>query len=248
MLNRRSFLALMTAAPIFASKTILNKNDDIYISQKQWPIFVSSLERLLRVRRFVGYGNFNIISFNSVLYYARNYSKIGEFTKQELELLDELFYEEPRKYGFYGKRINNNITNKINKKDIIKVAHTGHYLFKGKALNDYNRIIKDVGHDVILTSGVRGVVKQMTLYMKKIYSVNGNITEASYSLAPPAYSYHSISDFDVGKKGFGYANFTEKFTTTKEYKGLKKLDYISMRYTIHNKEGVRYEPWHIKVI
>ena len=88
----------------------------------------------------------------------------------------------------------------------------------------------------------------MTLYMKKIYSLKGNITEASYSLAPPAYTYHSISDFDVGKKGFGYGNFTEKFTTTKEYKNLKKLDYIAMRYTIHNKEGVRYEPWHIKVI
>ena len=248
MINRRSFLTLMSITPIFAKNIIVKKNNDIFISNEQWPTFVSALNRIKRIRRYVGYGNFNIISFDKALFYARNYSSIGAFSKAELELLDELFYEEPSKYGFYGKKTNHSITDKINKKEIIKIAHTGHYLFKGTALNDYNRILKDVGHDIILTSGVRGIVKQMSLYMKKIYSLKGNITEASYSLAPPAYTYHSISDFDVGKKGFGYSNFTERFTTTKEYKELKKLDYIAMRYTINNKEGVRYEPWHIKVI
>jgi len=248
LINRRSFLTLMTISPVLAKNIIIKKNNDIYISNEQWPVFVSALNRLKRLRRYVGYGNFNIISFDKALFYARNYSFIGAFTKSELELLDELFYEEPTKYGFYGKKTNHSITDKINKKEITKIAHTGHYLFKGTALDDYNRILKDVGHDIILTSGVRGIVKQMSLYMKKIHSLKGNITEASYSLAPPAYTYHSISDFDVGKKGFGYANFTEKFTTTKEYKSLKKLDYIAMRYTINNKEGVRYEPWHIKVI
>ena len=249
MINRRAFLTLMASTPIFAKDIITHTNkNDIYIEVNEWDVFVSSLKRLKRLRRYVGYGNFNIISFDHALYYARNYSKIGAFTKEELKLLDKLFYEKPTQYGFYGKRTNLNITNKISKKDIVKIPHTGHYLFKGTPLNDYNRIVKDVGRDVILTSGVRGVVKQMSLYMKKIYSLNGNITEASYSLAPPGYSYHSISDFDVGKKGFGYANFTEKFTTTQEYKNLKKLDYITMRYTVNNKEGVRYEPWHIKVI
>lgn len=29
---------------------------------------------------------------------------------------------------------------------------------------------------------------------------------------------------------------------------MRKLTYIEMRYTINNKDGVRYEPWHIKVI
>jgi len=248
LISRRSFLGLVGVTPLLAKDLITKNKDDIYISKKQWPVFVSSMQRLLRVRKYIGYGNFNIISFDKALFFARNYSYIGAFTKDELELLDQLFYEEPTKYGFYGKKTNHSITDKINTKEIIKISHTGHYLFKGKALEDYNRILKDVGHDIILTSGVRGIVKQMTLYMKKIHSLKGNITEASYSLAPPAYTYHSICDFDVGKKGFGYANFTEEFTTTKEYKNLKKLDYIAMRYTINNKEGVRYEPWHIKVI
>ncbi len=30
---------------------------------------------------------------------------------------------------------------------------------------------------------------------------------------------------------------------------MRKLKYIDMRYTINNKDGgVRYEPWHVKVI
>lgn len=247
MINRRTFLSLAIASPLFSNNIISNKND-LYIEKEDWEVFVSSLNRLKRLRRYIGYGNFNIVSFDRALFYARNYPKIGKFTKKELELLDKLFYESPVKYGFYGKRTITNITHKISKKDIIKVPHTGHYLFKGTPLDDYNRIKNDVGRGIILTSGIRGVVKQMTLYMKKIYALNGNITVGSCSLAPPGYTYHSISDFDVGKKGFGYANFTEKFTTTKEFKNLKKLDYISMRYTINNKEGVRYEPWHIKII
>jgi len=163
-------------------------------------------------------------------------------------LLDKLFHEDPNKYGFYGQQTCPKITTKISKKDIVKIPHTGHYLYKGKPLNDYKRLLKDVGDDLVLTSGVRGVMKQMRLYIHRIYSLKGNVTQASHIIAPPAYSYHSVGDFDVGKKGFGYANFTTKFTKTKEFKELEKLNYISMRYTINNKDGVRYEPWHVKVI
>jgi len=248
LINRRAFLSLCVTSTLFSQEIISSKDNDIYVSNEDWNIFVSSLNRLKRLRRYVGYGNFNIISFDQALFYARNYPKIGSFTKKELELLDRLFYEDPNKYGFYGKKVTTNITQNISKKEIIKIPKTGHYLYKGTPLEDYTRIKKDIGSSIVLTSGVRGVVKQMELYMKKIYSVRGNITLASRSLAPPAYTYHAISDFDVGKKGFGHANFTEQFTTTKEFKKLKKLKYISMRYTINNKEGVRYEPWHIKII
>ena len=249
MINRRSFLGLAIGSPLVAKNIIFHTNkNDIYVSSEDTSTFVSALKRLKRLRKYVGYGNFNIISFDKALFYARNYSAIGAFTKDELSLMDKLFYEDPSKYGFYGKITTSAITSKISTKNIKKIPRTGHYLYKGKPLEDYKRIVKDVGEDIILTSGIRGVVKQMSLYMKKIYSLNGNITQASYSLAPPAYTYHAISDFDVGKKGFGYANFTEKFTTTNEFKNLKKLNYISMRYTINNKEGVRYEPWHIKII
>lgn len=255
-MDRRKFLAFAGVSPLMATKLFavndgfyFTKNkQNIFIEEDEWNTFVNVRNRLRRVRRHVGFGNFNILSFDLALHYARNASKIGAFTKAELELLDKLFYQDPNIYGFYGKKTCDSITKKISIKDVYKVPGSGHYLFKGKSLEDYNRLKKDVGKDIILTSGVRSVVKQMSLYLDKIYSLKGNISKASTSIAPPAYSYHSLADFDVGKKGFGYANFTPKFATTDEFKSLTKLDYISMRYTINNKDGVRYEPWHIQII
>ncbi len=127
-------------------------------------------------------------------------------------------------------------------------AHSGHFIFKGKPLQDYNRILNDVGDTIILTSGIRNVVKQLSLYISKIKSLNGNLSLASNIIAPPAYTYHAISDFDVGKKGWGGRNFTSDFAHTKEFYKMQKLEYVSIRYTIDNKDGVRFEPWHVKVI
>ena len=265
-MDRRTFLSLTAASSVFAKESLSFKDriyipkdslslpqnllpqDDIYIPKHRWQTFVNARNRLRKLKRYIGYGNFNIISFDDALFYGKNYSAIGSFGKDELALIDELFYEDPKKYQFYGKRTIDSLSTKISKKDVIKVPRTGHYLFKGKPLEDYNQVKKDIGKNIILTSGVRGVVKQMSLYMDKIYRMNGNITQASYSIAPPAYTYHAISDFDVGKKGFGYDNFTARFAKTKEFRDLKKLTYISMRYEKNNKDGVRYEPWHVKVI
>jgi hypothetical protein len=252
-MTRRNFLVLGSTLPIIANAFERNSvfespNKDIYVPNDEWLDFVSALKRINRVKRYVGYGNFNIISFDHALFYGRNTPSIGEFTKKELDILDKLFYEDPKKYGFYGKKVVDNITTKIVGKEVQKVPRTGHYLYKGKPLSDYKRLKKDIGLKVTLTSGIRGVVKQMSLYMGKIYSLEGNMTQASQSLAPPAYTYHAISDFDVGRKGFGRHNFTTRFVTTQEFKKLRKLDYISMRYKVNNKDGVRYEPWHIEVI
>ncbi|MGI9295075.1 MAG: M15 family metallopeptidase, partial [Pseudomonadales bacterium] len=98
-----------------------------------------------------------------------------------------------------------------------------------------------------LTSGIRGIVKQMQLFLAKAVVTNGNLSQASRSLAPPGYSYHGIGDFDLGKVGFGLRNFTESFATTDEYKRLIDLGYVSIRYTETNPFGVRHEPWHIKI-
>ena len=86
----------------------------------------------------------------------------------------------------------------------------------------------------------------MRLFVDKLYRNKGNLTRTTNAIAPPAYSYHSTGDYDLGKKGFGFANFTPRFALTKEYSELKKLSYIEMRYTLLNNDGVRYEPWHIK--
>jgi LAS superfamily LD-carboxypeptidase LdcB len=91
-------------------------------------------------------------------------------------------------------------------------------------------------------------MKQFLLFLNKANKNKGNLSMASRSLAPPGYSFHGIGDFDVGKKGYGIHNFTERFTKTNVYKRLTDLGYIKFRYERDNDLGVRFEPWHIEVI
>ena len=246
-MNRRNFLLLSALSPVMA-KDYLSINEDVLLTKNDLETLNSLDRRLRRVRRFVGFANFNYISLDRTLFYARNYSSIGKFTKDEIALIEKLFYTEPTKFGFYGDRTVEKISKKISKKEITKISYSGHYIYKGKPLEDYNRIIKDVGSDLILTSGVRNVVKQLSLYVSKVKSAKGNLTSASSIIAPPSYTYHAISDFDIGKKGWGGKNFTSAFARTSEFKQIRKLDYIGIRYTVNNKDGVRFEPWHVKVI
>ena len=214
-MKRRNFLILGATVPLLANELVYS-TDEI-LSQKEWDTLVSLNVRLKRLKNYVGYTNFNIISYKSALYYGRNYSVIGAFTKDEIDMIHRLFYENPTKYGFYGAKTCDNIYHKVSKKDIVKIPYTGHFIYKGKPIDDYKRLINDVGDTLILTSGVRNVIKQLSLYTDKIYRTHGNITQATYSIAPPAYSYHTISDFDVGRKGMGYQNFTAKFASTEEF-------------------------------
>jgi hypothetical protein len=221
---------------------------DIFLDKNYLIEFVNVKNKLKLIQRYVGYGNFNILSFDEMLKIARYSNKINEFTQKELEFLESIFYYNPSSHGFYGERVSKKITDRINKKEVNKIPRTGHYLFKGEPQKIYNHLKDDIGSSLILTSGVRSIVKQTKLFLDKIDSVGGNLSIASKSLAPPAYTYHSIADFDVGKKGFGHANFTPRFAFTQEFLKMRKLKYIEMRYTINNKDGVRYEPWHVKVI
>lgn len=222
--------------------------EDVYLENIYLKDFQTVRKKLGLLQRHVGYGNFNIISFDEILNLSKRVSSIGEFSKSELAFMEKIFYYDPNVHGFYGKRVSENITDSINRKNVVKIPQTGHYLFKGEPHDVYYKMKDDVGDSLILTSGVRSIVKQMKLFLDKLHNVEGNLSIASKSLAPPAFTYHSVSDFDVGKKGFGHANFTPRFALTEEFSKISRLKYISMRYTINNKDGVRYEPWHVKVI
>lgn len=257
-MQRREFLKYtglglaMGATPSFAITTSIKElfpsTKELYMESKDKVLLDSSLRKINSVKKIVGYGNFNIIGFDEMISIAKRYSKVDEFTKEELDFMEKIFYADPSVHGFYGKRITQNITDRILEKETIKIPNTGHYLFKGKAQDSYDLMCKDIGNSLVLTSGIRSVVKQFSLYFGKIQSAQYNLNEASKSLAPPAYTYHSIGDFDVGKKGFGYANFTSRFALTSEFKKMRTLRYIDVRYTVNNRDGVRYEPWHVKII
>jgi len=223
-------------------------SEDVFLTTEKKALFQTTLKRILRVKKVIGYANFNLISFDDMLVYAHRYPQIGRFTKPELALIDEIFFYDANKYGFHGDKVIKELTSKINKKETIKIAGSGHYLFQGDALKKFENLKNDVGPDLILTSGVRSIVKQLQLFLSKLDSSKGNLSLASRSLAPPGHSYHGIGDFDVGKKGFGILNFTSEFSNTNEYKKLIELKYVDLRYTKDNQIGVRYEPWHIKVV
>ena len=210
--------------------------------------FYSLAKKLNRLRSFVGYGNFNLVSFDDFLKLSTKSSKLEPITAGELRLFEKLFFANAKEYGFYGEKVITNQTYAFKRSQCSKIPRTGHFLLKGRAEELYSDLRKKIGDDLVLTSGVRGVVKQMSLFMNKAIATNGNLSRASRSLAPPGHSFHGAGDFDVGKVGLGYANFTEKFADTDIYKRLTDLGYVNIRYTDDNKFGVRYEPWHIKVV
>lgn len=222
-------------------------DDDVLLDHEQYQTFESTVLKLRRLQKLVGHGNFNILNFNDGLSLARNYSRVGEFTKQELQFMELTFYEDGQLYGFLGQKPLKEITDQVKKKDVIKIPHSGNYLYKERSIEIFDDIKKELGDQVILTSGIRSVMKQFLLFLNKVYSSEGNLSLASRSLAPPGYSFHGNGDFDVGQKGYGKLNFTGTFTETEVYKRLSEMGYLQLRYPADNKLGVRYEPWHIKI-
>lgn len=217
-------------------------NDDVQIDNNLYGAFESTVMKMRRLQKLVGHGNFNILNFTDGLKLARNYSDVGKFAKEELRFLEIVFYEDGERYGFMGQKPLKEITDQIKKKDVIKVPRSGNYLYKERSVEIFGHIKKELGEQVILTSGIRSVMKQFLLFLNKVRSSDGNLSLASRSLAPPGYSFHGNGDFDVGQAGYGKLNFTGTFTETEVYKRLSELGYLKLRYPQDNQLGVRYEP------
>lgn len=222
-------------------------DDDVQIDRALYKVFESTVMRFRRLQQMVGHGNFQILSFDDGLKVARQYSQVGGFSSAEIGFMEMIFYAEAERYGFLGQKPLNKLTDRIRIKEVIKVPHTGNYLYKGLPLETFQKIKQHAGEQVVLTSGIRGIMKQFLLFLNKANKNHGNLSIASRSLAPPGYSFHGNGDFDVGQAGFGAANFTEQFADTAVYKKLGELGYLKLRYPQDNFVGVRFEPWHIKV-
>jgi hypothetical protein len=222
--------------------------DDVLLKEEEYRMLVQTLERINKVQDYVGYGNFNVLSFDDALKYADYTARIGSFTKEEKDFLDLLFHYDSSQLGFFGEKVVSKQTNVIADKDIVKMPGTGHYVYRGHSEEFYKKVRKEVGESLILTSGIRNIMKQYQLFMAKTVHASGNLSRASRSLAPPGHSYHAVGDFDVGQVGAGLNNFTAEFARTDEFKRLQDLGYVRIRYTANNNLGVRYEPWHIRVV
>lgn len=221
--------------------------DDVFLKDEQLNLLLSALKRFDRIQKLVGFGNFYLLDFDQAVYIARTQLEVGSFSVEELNFLEQLFYASAAEYGFYGEKPLRNLTDRIPMQEVVKLPGTGNYLFRGQPEALYLHIRKELGDQVVLTSGVRSVIKQFLLFLSKVAESNGNLSRASRSLAPPGYSFHGVSDFDVGQVGYGQYNFTERFISTPVFKRLKELGYLRLRYPRDNFLGVRFEPWHIKV-
>lgn len=246
---RSPILSPPTAAPHTHSK-VANFDqdfpDDIFCEKHRLEMVHALLQKFRAVQRRVGDGNFNLLGMDDFFNQAELTSR-GPLTREEKAFLEELFFFDAKKYGFYGDKNFHRFTDSIRKEDVRKIAGTGHFLRRGKSEETYARLRRDVGDSIILTSGVRSLAKQFHLFLEKTAVSSGNLSKASRSLAPPGYSFHGHGDFDVGKVGYGLSNFTDDFARTEEYKRLEALGYVEIRYTAMNDLGVRFEPWHIKV-
>nr|VFK53893.1 MAG: D-alanyl-D-alanine carboxypeptidase [Candidatus Kentron sp. TUN]VFK55729.1 MAG: D-alanyl-D-alanine carboxypeptidase [Candidatus Kentron sp. TUN] len=222
--------------------------EDIMLEADDLLLLGQVVAHLRRVQATVGHGNFHLLGFDDMLRFGRNYSAIGSFTVREIEFMERIFYKKATRYGFFGEKLLTHLTDNISNREVAKIPRTGQYIAKGKSTEICRKMQRTVGDDLVLTSGIRGIVKQMYLFLNKLLNSDGNLSRASRSLAPPGYSYHAIGDFDVGQKGLGTLNFTKTFATTKVYRRLVNLGFTDIRYPMDNLLGVRFEPWHIKII
>ncbi len=221
--------------------------DDICVAAGELPLLHECAEHLGRLEAVVGYGFFHLLGFDDALNYGRNYSRVGAFTRPEIAFMEKIFYTDARSYGFLDDKPLKNLTHAVSRSKVVRIAATGNYLHRGASFETYQRIRKSIGDRVVLTSGVRGIMKQFRLFLSRASHGDGNLSLASRQIAPPGYSYHGLNDFDVGQAGFGDLNFTDRFTTTDAYYRMADLGYLNLRYPRDNLLGVRYEPWHIMV-
>ncbi|MBF0145548.1 MAG: D-alanyl-D-alanine carboxypeptidase family protein [Magnetococcales bacterium] len=221
---------------------------DVFLPEQQRILLKNVVVRLQRLERAIGHANFHLLSFDEALNFAEKSVTVGNFSKDEVDFLENIFFAAAKEYGFLGEKPITRLTDEVPKHKVVKVPATGNFLFKGPAEEVYHRVKTAVGADLQLTSGIRGIVKQYSLFLTKVQDCDGNLSMASRSLAPPGYSFHGIGDFDVGQIGLGALNFTAQFAETRVFSRLKELGYLKLRYTQDNTYGVRFEPWHIQVI
>jgi len=221
--------------------------DDVYLSPDQRAVMPATLARLNRVQRHFGHGYFNILGFNQLLKSAAATTGIERFTVEEMGLLQWLFYQDAASYGFMGERVVKDLLADLRPSLLHYEAQSGQYLYKRRAKPLFDRMRADIGTDLILTSGVRGVPKQSALFLTKLIACDGNVSMASRSLAPPGYSFHFSGDFDVGSRQLAGENFSRAFARSEVYRKMQRLPYVTLRYPDQNQAGVRFEPWHVKV-
>jgi len=220
---------------------------DVVLSADELVLAERVSRRLIAVREYVGFGNFNLISWDDLIAFATTVPSIGAFSAKELGFMEDLFARDAGSLGFYGERTGQQLTEEIPHDGVVRIPWSVHFLRRGASESLFQKMQEQIGESLILTSGIRGIPKQFDLFLSRVRQTQGNLTQAAHSLAPSGYSFHAVGDFDVGKYGLGLANFSAAFAETDVFAGLKRMPEVRIRYDRNNRFGVRFEPWHIRV-
>ncbi len=213
-------------------------------SLPDWPLVRLGAigSRLESVQRVIGHGRFNLASFDDVHAAALRTSKgaIGAAEAAEFEALLAL---DARRIGFLGTRVVSRLAYRL-PADLVDVGRGQHVFPEANLL--FRRARADVGEQLIVTSGARGIPKQMLVFIGSALRA-GLVARPVHSVAPAGYSYHAVGDIDVGDRRLGGENFTVAFAKSETYRKLAALSYIRFRYPPGNPFGVQFEPWHLEV-
>jgi len=247
-IGRRDFIKL--GASILAGGIVMPEHllsspiDEVFKIETNKELIDTIYKKFSELQDIVGFTNFSILGLEDGFKIYKSHKNKDLLDRDEYDYLVYLFYLDASKYGFYGDKQADTLWDKVETKKIVKVE--SQYLFEGKAALKYKKI-SDENKDAILTSGIRSIVKQIHLFYGKIKEENYIIPKAAHSIAPVGYSHHFTKDFDIGQNGWGYANFSEKFVESEVFQTLAEKGFIDLRYPRGNGDGVRFEPWHIKV-
>ena len=211
----------------------------------EWPLARLRVmaHRLAQAEAKIGHGRFNLANFDEVRATAR--AAGSPFSAREEVEFQALFALDARRIGFLGPRVTQDMNAALPVARLRAVAGTGQHVYP-EALAVYERARRAVGEQLVVTSGARGVPKQMLVFINSALR-GGLISRTVHSVAPPGYSYHAIGDIDVGDRRLGGANFTVAFARSSTYQRLAALDFIRFRYPINNPFGVQFEPWHLQI-
>jgi hypothetical protein len=209
-----------------------------------WPLarLGAIARRLEAVQRVIGHGRFNLVSFDDVRA-AAPHTPGGPISAAESAEFEALLDLDARRIGFLGKRVVSDLAYRL-PSNLVDVGRGQHVFPEADAL--FRRARAAVGERLIVTSGARGVPKQMHVFIRSALRA-GLVARRVHSVAPPGYSYHAVGDIDVGDRELGGVNFTEEFARSETYRRLAALPYIRFRYPPGNPFGVQFEPWHLEV-
>ena len=219
---------------------------DVVADAKTRATLASVNQRLTTVRDVVGFGNFNVLSFDEMLEFGRRYSQIGEFTRSELDLLESLFTRMLRDTVSLARNLSARSPSGSTCAMSSRFRITGHYVFSGKSLALYEKVLKQVGGNLTLTSGCAASSSRCSSSSPGRRRRRQPLAGIAL-IGATGVLISRRRRFRRGYQGWGERNFTDDFASTDEFRSLLDLGYIDIRYPKDNRKGVRFEPWHIKV-